>query len=100
MNVTGLKAIVYTKYGSPEVLQIQDVEKPVPKDGEVLVRVYAVSINDWDMGLLEGDFINRLLNGLFKPKRKILGSDIAGRIEAVGKNVNRFKAGDEVYGDL
>ena len=61
---------------------------------------HAVSINYWDFGLLGGDLINRLLNGLLKPKRKILGSDIAGRIEAIGKNVTRFKVGDEVYGDL
>jgi len=95
-----LKAIVYTKYGGPEVLQIKEIKKPYPKDDEVLIKVYAVSINDWDWGLLHGDFINRLLNGLLKPKKKILGSDIAGQIEAVGKNVNRFKTGDEVYGDL
>ena len=95
-----MKAIVYTKYGGPEVLQIKEVEKPFPKDDEVLIKVYAVSINDWDMGLLHGDFINRMLNGLRKPKRTILGSDIAGRIEAVGKNISKFKIGDEVYGDL
>jgi NADPH:quinone reductase-like Zn-dependent oxidoreductase len=95
-----LKAVIYTKYGGPEVLQLTEVEKPTPKDDEVLVKVHAVSINDWDDGLLHGDFINRLLNGLFKPKRKILGSDIAGRIEAVGKNVKKFQPGDEVYGDL
>ena len=95
-----MKAIVYTKYGGPEALEIMEIEKPYPKDDEVLVKVYAVSINDWDFGLLQGDFINRLLNGLWKPKRKILGSDIAGRIEAVGKNVSQFKKGDEVYGDL
>ncbi len=95
-----MKAIVYTKYGGPEVLQLKEIEKPFPKDDEVLVKVHAVSINDWDFGLLEGDFINRMLNGLLKPKRKILGSDIAGRIEAVGKNVTKFKTGDEVYGDL
>jgi NADPH:quinone reductase-like Zn-dependent oxidoreductase len=95
-----LKAIVYTKYGGPEVLQLQEVEKPILKDDEVLVRNYAVSLNDWDFGLLQGDLINRLINGLRKPKRKILGSDVAGRIEAVGKNVTRFKQGDDVYGDL
>jgi NADPH:quinone reductase-like Zn-dependent oxidoreductase len=95
-----LKAIVYTKYGGPEVLQLREIEKPFPKDDEVLIKVYAVSINDWDFGLLQGDFINRILNGFLKPKRKILGSDIAGRIEAVGKNVKQFKTGDEVYGDL
>jgi len=95
-----MKALVYTKYGSPEVLQINEVEKPFPKDDEVLVKVHAVSINDWDFGLLQGDFINRILNGLRKPKRTILGSDIAGRIEAIGKNISKFKIGDEVYGDL
>jgi NADPH:quinone reductase-like Zn-dependent oxidoreductase len=95
-----LKAIVYTKYGGPEVLQVKEVEKPYPKDDEVLVKVYAVSINDWDIGLLKGDVINRLIYGLFKPKKKILGSDVAGRIEVVGKNVKQFQAGDEVYGDL
>src|SRR5258705_13290558 len=100
MNLNKLKAIVYTKYGGPEVLQIKEIEKPYPKDDEVLVKVYAVSINDWDFGLLQGDFINRMLNGFLKPKRKILGSVIAGRIEAVGKNITRFKTGDEVYGDL
>jgi NADPH:quinone reductase-like Zn-dependent oxidoreductase len=100
LNSSKLKAIFYTKYGGPEVLQLKEIEKPSPKDDEVLVKVHAVSINDWDFGLLEGDFINRLLNGLLKPKRKILGSDIAGRIEAVGKNVTKFKTGEEVYGDL
>jgi NADPH:quinone reductase-like Zn-dependent oxidoreductase len=95
-----MKAIVYTKYGGPEVLQMKEVEKPYPKDDEVLVKVYAVSINDWDWGLLHGDFINRMLNGFLKPKKKILGSDIAGRIEAVGKNVTQFQPGDEVFGDL
>lgn len=95
-----MKAIIYTKYGGPEVLQIKELEKPYPTDDEALIKVYAVSINDWDLGLLQGDFINRMLNGLLKPKKKILGSDIAGRIEAVGKNVTRFKTGDNVYGDL
>ena len=95
-----MKAIVYYKYGTPNDLELKEVDKPVPADDEVLVKIYAASINDWDMGLLHGDFINRMLNGIRKPKRKILGSDIAGRIEAVGKNVKQFKPGDEVYGDL
>jgi NADPH:quinone reductase-like Zn-dependent oxidoreductase len=95
-----LKAAIYAKYGGPEVFQIKEIEKPFLKDDEVLIRVYAASINDWDDGLLRGDFINRLLNGLMKPGRKILGSDIAGRVEAIGKNVSRFKPGDDVYGDL
>src|SRR5215216_286544 len=100
MNLNKLKAVVYTKYGGPEVLQIKEIEKPYPKEDEVLIKVYAVSINDWDWGLLQGDFVNRLLYGLITPKKKILGSDIAGRIEAVGKNVKQFQIGDEVYGDL
>jgi len=66
----------------------------------VLVKVYAASLNDWDWGLLHGDFINRMMSGLLRPKKQILGSDIAGRVEEVGKNVSRFKIGDEVYGDL
>jgi NADPH:quinone reductase-like Zn-dependent oxidoreductase len=95
-----MKAIVYTHYGGPEVLQMQEVDKPDPGDDEVLIEIRAVSLNDWDLGLLTGDLVNRLLNGITRPKRQILGSDVAGRIEAVGKNVTLFKTGDEVYGDL
>ena len=95
-----MKAIVYYKYGTPDDLELKEVDKPVPGDDEVLIKVFAASINDWDLGLLGGDFINRILNGLRKPKRKILGSDIAGRIETVGKNVKKFRQGEEVYGDL
>jgi NADPH:quinone reductase-like Zn-dependent oxidoreductase len=96
-----MKAIVYEEYGSPDVLELREVERPTPKNDEVLVRVHAVSINDWDWGLLQGTpFVNRLLYGFFRPKRTILGSDIAGRIEAVGKNAKRFRLGDEVFGDL
>jgi NADPH:quinone reductase-like Zn-dependent oxidoreductase len=81
-------------------LQLQEIKKPIPKDDEVLIKVYAASLNDWDWALLHGDFINRMMFGLFTPKKKILGCDIAGRIEDAGKNVSRFKIGDEVYGDL
>lgn len=95
-----MKAIIYTKYGGPENLHLKEIEKPTPKDDEVLVKVYAVSINDWDWGLLYGDPINRMIFGLRKPKRQILGSDIAGKVESVGKNVTKFKQGDEVFGDL
>lgn len=95
-----MKAIVFTKYGTPDVLELKEVDKPIPKDDEVLIRVCAVSINDWDWNLLQGDLINRLLNGPLKPKKKILGSDIAGRIEAVGKNIEQLRPGDEVFGDL
>ena len=98
-----MKAMVFTRYGPPDVLELRDVEKPVPKDDEVLVRVRAVSINDWDWGALHGtDFVNRVIFGLLKPKKgkQVLGSDIAGTVEAVGKNVVRFRPGDEVFGDL
>jgi NADPH:quinone reductase-like Zn-dependent oxidoreductase len=95
-----MKAIAFTKYGTPDVLELKEIDKPIPKEDEVLIKVYAVSINDWDLGLLQGDLINRLLNGLLKPKIKIPGSDIAGRIESAGKNVKKFHPGDEVYGDL
>jgi NADPH:quinone reductase-like Zn-dependent oxidoreductase len=95
-----MKAIVFTKYGTTEVLELKEIDKPVPKEDEVLIKIYAVSINDWDLGLFQGDPINRLLNGLFKPKIKIPGSDIAGRIEAGGNNVKKFQFGNEVYGDL
>lgn len=96
-----MKAVVFTRYGSPDVLELKEVDKPISKDDEVLIKIHAVSINDWDMGALDGtSFVNRLIFGLLKPKIRILGSDIAGRIEAVGKNVLKFKAGDDVFGDL
>ena len=96
-----MKAIIYKEYGSPEVLQLKEIEKPTPKENEVLVKVYAASLNDWDWGLLRGNsLVIRLMNGVRKPKHTILGSDIAGRVEAIGSNVTRFKIGDEVYGDL
>ena len=81
-------------------MHLKEIEKPTPKEDEVLVKVYAVSINDWDWGLLYGDAINRMMFGLRKPKRQVLGSDIAGKVEVVGKNVKKFKPGDEVFGDL
>jgi len=96
-----MKAIVYTRYGTPDVLELREVEKPTPKDDEVLIRVHAASINDWDWGLLQGiPFVNRLSFGLLRPKKTILGSDVAGRIEEVGKNATQLQPGDAVYGDL
>lgn len=96
-----MKAVVYTKYGLPNVLQLQEVEKPIPKDHEVLVKIHAVSVNSWDWDLLTGKpFLYRLLSGLSKPKFNILGSDIAGRVEAVGQKVTHFKPGDAVFGDI
>ena len=95
-----MKAIVYSKYGPPDVLQLKEVEKPTPKENEVLVKVHAASLNAADLDFLRGKFINRLGWGLLKPKKKILGSDIAGRIEAVGRNVKEFQPGDEIFVDL
>ena len=97
-----MKAIVFRKYGQTDLLHLEEVQRPVPKDDEVLIRVHAVSINDWDWQLLQGiPFINRLMAGLFKPtKINILGCDIAGEVQAVGKNVKQFHEGDEVFGDL
>ena len=97
-----MKAIVYTKYGAPDVLQLVEVEKPAPKDDEVLVKVQAASVNALDWHLLTADiFLVRLMGmGLSKPKNPILGADIAGRVEAVGKNVSQFRPGDDVFGDI
>lgn len=95
-----MKAIIYTEYGGPEFLRLAEVPKPVPLENEVLIKVHAVSVNDWDFALLQPDMFNRLMSGFFKPKRQIIGSDIAGRIEAVGGKVTKFNPGDEVYGDL
>ncbi len=96
-----MKAIVCTKYGSPDVLQLKEVEKPTPKEEEVLVKVHAASLNAADLEYLRGVFVVRLLyKGLLKPRIKILGSDVAGRVEAVGRNVKQFQPGDEIWGDL
>ncbi len=96
-----MKAIVLTRYGSPDNLQFAEVETPVPKDGEVLVRVEAASVNDWDWCLVRGKpFYIRLFCGLFKPKVRIPGVDIAGRVVAIGRGTGEFQIGDSVYGDL
>ena len=95
-----MKAMVYDKYGMKDVLTLKEVEIPIPKDNEVLVKVHAVSVNSWDWDLLRGKpFITRL-GGMFKPKYKILGADIAGRVEAIGRNVKHLLPGDEVFGDI
>jgi len=95
-----LKAIIYTKYGPPEVLQLKEVEKPVPKDNEVLVKIIAASANPADWHMIRGEPVfARVIFGLFKPKKMIPGIDIAGQVEAVGKNVKEFRSGDEVFGD-
>jgi len=98
-----MKAIVFTQYGPPDGLELKEVPRPTPKDDELLIRVHASSINSWDWEFLNGiPFINRLLYGLFKPKKtkQVLGADVAGTVEAVGRNVTRFQPGDGVFGDL
>ncbi|MBI9015139.1 MAG: NAD(P)-dependent alcohol dehydrogenase [Clostridiales bacterium] len=94
-----MKAAVYTKYGAPSVLKIKEVETPIPKNNEVLVKIMASSINSADVEMLKGTFLGRL-SGLFKPAFEILGSDISGVVEAVGSEVTLFEVGDEVYGDM
>lgn len=97
-----MKAIVYEKYGTPEVLHSAEVAKPTPGADEILIKVAAASVNALDWHLLTADiFLVRLMGmGLFKPKNPILGADVAGWVEAVGQNVRQFKPGDEVFGDL
>ena len=93
-----MKAIRYCEYGPPDVLKVEEVEKPVPKENELLVRVRAASLNFIDAGLVRGPWVLRLLSGLRKPKFTGFGLDFAGVVEAVGKNVTEFKPGDEVFG--
>ncbi|HEX9987746.1 MAG TPA: NAD(P)-dependent alcohol dehydrogenase [Chloroflexia bacterium] len=95
-----MKAVVYTKYGPPEVLQLKEVAKPTPTDDEVLIKIQAVSVNRSDWEALTGRPLWVRMLGLRKPRRQVLGSDIAGRVEEVGRNVTRFKPGDEVFGDI
>ncbi len=96
-----MKAILCPKYGSPDILEFKELEKPVPRDNEVLIKIYASSLNAADWHIMRGDpSLARLFLGLLKPKYKILGADIAGQVEAVGKSVTQFKPGDNVFGDL
>src|SRR2546423_2287812 len=95
-----MKAIVRTEYGPSEVLQFTDVAKPTAADDEVLIKIHAVSVNRSDWEGLIGKPLYARIGGLLKPRRHILGSDIAGRVEAVGKSVTRFQPGDEVFGDI
>lgn len=95
-----MRAIVYHKYGTTDVLKLTELDVPKPKDNEILVNVKAVSVNSWDWDLLRGKpFLSRI-GGLLKPKYKILGADIAGRVEVVGKDIKQFHTGDEVFGDI
>src|SRR5437773_11760713 len=98
-GAANMKAAIYTSYGPPDVVRITDVEKPVPKDGEVLIKVRAASVNTLDWRLMKGEpRLLRLFFGLRKPRLGRPGVDVAGEVEVVGRNVTQFKPGDEVFG--
>lgn len=94
-----MRAIVYHKYGSPDVLRLENVAKPVPTEDELLIRVHAVSLNRSDWEGLTGKPLYARLGGPLRPHRQILGADVAGRVEKAGKNIRRFQTGDEVFGE-
>src|ERR1035437_2473209 len=94
-----MKAIVYHRYGSPDVLKCEEIEKPIPADDDVLIKVRAASVNPLDWHFMRGTpYFLRIMVGLRKPKITRLGVDVAGQVEAVGRNVTQFKPGDEVFG--
>jgi NADPH:quinone reductase-like Zn-dependent oxidoreductase len=94
-----MKAVVYTKYGPPDVLQLKEVAKPVPADNEVLVKVYATTVNRTDCATIRAKpFFARIFTGIFRPRKRIPGTEFAGEIEDIGKNVESFKVGDKVFG--
>ena len=99
MNSNKMKAVVCSKYGPPDVLQLKELDKPGPKDNEVLIKIFATVVEPSDCGYRSGKpFFGRLFSGLLKPKNPVLGFELAGEIEAIGKSVRRFKVGDDVYG--
>jgi NADPH:quinone reductase-like Zn-dependent oxidoreductase len=96
-----MKAVVYTEYGPPEVLQLKEVDKPILEDDEVLIKIHAAAVTAGDVIVMKGELlVTRLMTGLLKPKNTIPGKEMSGRVEAVGGNVTQFQPGDEVYGDL
>ncbi|EKD89198.1 MAG: hypothetical protein ACD_34C00158G0006 [uncultured bacterium] len=97
-----MKAIICPRYGSPDVLKLREVEKPVPQEDEVLIQIHAASLNSRDLRMLRANplFMRLMPGSLFRPKNKILGADLAGRVEAIGSKVKQFKPGDEVFGFL
>jgi NADPH:quinone reductase-like Zn-dependent oxidoreductase len=95
-----MQAVVYTRYGTPDVLRMMDVEIPTPKHDEVLVRVHAVSLNASDWEMLRGKPLYSRIGGLLRPRNHLLGSDVAGRVEALGRDVRRYRVGDDVFADI
>jgi NADPH:quinone reductase-like Zn-dependent oxidoreductase len=96
-----MKAVVLSRYGSPDVLTVADIAKPEPRTGEVLVKVFATAVNDWDWSLVRGKpYVYRLMYGLFRPKLSVPGVEVAGVVEAIGSGASAFKPGDRVYGDI
>jgi NADPH:quinone reductase-like Zn-dependent oxidoreductase len=96
-----MKAVVYTEYGSPDVLNFEEIQKPIPGEDEVLIKIHAAALTAGDVIVLKGEpFVTRFATGLLEPKNTIPGKEIAGRVETVGQNVTQFQPGDEVFGDL
>lgn len=94
-----MRAVVYDRYGPPEVLRLEDVERPVPKADEVLIRIHATTVSRTDCGLRSAEmFVSRFVTGLRRPKHRILGSDFAGEVEAIGPAISEFAVGDRVFG--
>jgi NADPH:quinone reductase-like Zn-dependent oxidoreductase len=99
VGVLAVRAVVHDRYGPPEVLRLEEVERPVPEEDEVLVRIHATTVTRTDCGLRSAEyFISRFVTGLLRPKRRILGTELAGVVEAVGAAVTEFEVGDEVFG--
>lgn len=96
-----MKAVVYNRYGTPDVMAVRELPRPEPKAGEVLVKVHATTVNDWDWSLVRGKpYPYRLMSGLLRPKISILGAEVAGTVETLGEGVTQFVPGDQVYGDI
>jgi NADPH:quinone reductase-like Zn-dependent oxidoreductase len=95
-----MKAVVCARYRGPEVLRLTDADTPVPGDGQVLVKVHAVSLNASDWEMLRGKPLYARIGGPFRPRHHVLGSDIAGRVESAGRNATRFRPGDDVFADI